>query len=93
MLTTIFSICSEQTSKVSRLGETDHFLVCYKGVVYLQANHLPLVITIIASPSANLGLLIFYFEYYLGYLIELLPALRTATEALRKSASQALVMA
>eukprot|EP00388_Colpodella_angusta_P000160 GDKJ01000583.1.p1 GENE.GDKJ01000583.1~~GDKJ01000583.1.p1 ORF type:complete len:131 (+),score=23.08 GDKJ01000583.1:48-440(+) len=81
MLTTIFSICSEQTSKVSRLGETDHFLVCYKGIVYLQANHLPLVITIIATPQANLG-----------YLIELLPALRAATSALRKTAAQALIM-
>eukprot|EP00386_Alphamonas_edax_P008035 GDKI01026482.1.p1 GENE.GDKI01026482.1~~GDKI01026482.1.p1 ORF type:complete len:162 (-),score=18.36 GDKI01026482.1:132-545(-) len=80
MITTIFSICSEQTSKIERLGHTNYIISFFEGMLYLQANHLPLVITMVANPDVNTGLL-----------VEVLPTVKKVLEDLRKAIANMLV--
>eukprot|EP00919_Chromeraceae_sp_WS-2016_P068776 GHVR01162759.1.p1 GENE.GHVR01162759.1~~GHVR01162759.1.p1 ORF type:complete len:131 (+),score=17.85 GHVR01162759.1:41-433(+) len=80
MITTIFSICSEQTSKIDRLGDTNYAVSFFSGLIYLQANELPLVVTLIASPEVNTG-----------HLIDLLSPIRSALSDLRKAVATVVV--
>mmetsp|Transcript_150189 Transcript_150189/g.273423 ORF Transcript_150189/g.273423 Transcript_150189/m.273423 type:complete len:134 (-) Transcript_150189:71-472(-) len=58
ILTTIFSLTTEQTSKIHELGQANFIMTMYDGCMCLQANHLPLVIRMIAARTANAGALI-----------------------------------
>merc|ERR1712032_604387 len=58
ILTTIFSLTTEQTSKIQELGQANFIMTMYDSCICLQANHLPLVIRMIASANANAGALI-----------------------------------
>merc|ERR1719215_692048 len=58
ILTTIFSLTTEQTSKVEELGQANFIMTMYDTCMCLQANHLPLVIRMIADKTANAGALI-----------------------------------
>uniref|UniRef100_A0A7S1FCY4 Roadblock/LAMTOR2 domain-containing protein n=1 Tax=Noctiluca scintillans TaxID=2966 RepID=A0A7S1FCY4_NOCSC len=58
ILTTIFSLTTEQTSKVHELGQANFIMTMYDQVMCLQANHLPLVIRMIAEKQTNAGALI-----------------------------------
>merc|ERR1712179_858271 len=58
ILTTIFSLTTEQTSKIQALGQANFILTMYDNCMCLQANHLPLVIRMIAAADANTGALI-----------------------------------
>uniref|UniRef100_A0A0G4HJ81 Roadblock/LAMTOR2 domain-containing protein n=1 Tax=Chromera velia CCMP2878 TaxID=1169474 RepID=A0A0G4HJ81_9ALVE len=80
MITTIFSICSEQTSKLERLGDTQHIISFFSGLIYLQANQLPLVVTMIAAPEVNTG-----------QLLDLLPVISQALGDLRKAIATVVV--
>merc|ERR1712083_482688 len=58
ILTTIFSLTTEQTSKIQELGQANFIMTMYDNCMCLQANHLPLVIRMTASKTANAGALI-----------------------------------
>merc|ERR1719471_1964272 len=58
ILTTIFSLTTEQTSKIQELGQANFIMTMYDNCTCLQANHLPLVIRMIAAKNANAGALI-----------------------------------
>uniref|UniRef100_A0A7S2PRG0 Roadblock/LAMTOR2 domain-containing protein n=1 Tax=Zooxanthella nutricula TaxID=1333877 RepID=A0A7S2PRG0_9DINO len=58
ILTTIFSLTTEQTSKIQELGQANFIMTMYDNCICLQANHLPLVIRMIAAKGANAGALI-----------------------------------
>merc|ERR1712048_379698 len=58
ILTTIFSLTTEQTSKIQELGQANFIMTMYDNCMCLQANHLPLVIRMIAAKTANAGSLI-----------------------------------
>merc|ERR1712048_605897 len=58
VLTTIFSLTTEQTSKIQELGQANFIMTMYDNCMCLQANHLPLVIRMIAAKTANAGSLI-----------------------------------
>merc|ERR1712083_816321 len=58
ILTTIFSLTTEQTSKIEELGKANFIMTMYDNCMCLQANHLPLVIRMIADKKANTGALI-----------------------------------
>merc|ERR1719316_1112207 len=58
ILTTIFSLTTEQTSKIQELGQANFILSTYDTCMCLQANHLPLVIRMIAAKTANAGALV-----------------------------------
>lgn len=73
IMTTIFSLTTEQTSKSKELGQANFILTFYDSCMCLQANHLPLVITLTADADANAGAL-----------IELLPQLKTALNLTRE---------
>merc|ERR1712203_83996 len=58
ILTPIFSLTTEQTSKIQELGQANFIMTMYDNCMCLQANHLPLVIRMIAAKTANAGALI-----------------------------------
>merc|ERR1712151_593370 len=58
ILTTIFSLTTEQTAKIQELGQANFIMTMYDHCICLQANHLPLVIRMIAAKNANAGALI-----------------------------------
>merc|ERR1712151_1196236 len=58
ILTTIFSLTTEQTSKIQELGQANFIMTMYDNCMCLQANHLPLAIRMIAAKTANAGALI-----------------------------------
>merc|ERR1712232_331157 len=58
VLTTIFSLTTEQTGKIRELGQANFIMTMYDNCMCLQANHLPLVIRITAATTANAGALI-----------------------------------
>eukprot|EP00933_Yihiella_yeosuensis_P010966 TRINITY_DN117893_c0_g1_i1.p1 TRINITY_DN117893_c0_g1~~TRINITY_DN117893_c0_g1_i1.p1 ORF type:complete len:134 (-),score=27.59 TRINITY_DN117893_c0_g1_i1:133-534(-) len=58
ILTTIFSLTTEQTSKIEDLGQANFIMAMYDNCMCLQANHLPLVIRMMAEKNANAGALI-----------------------------------
>eukprot|EP00930_Biecheleria_cincta_P002299 TRINITY_DN103314_c0_g1_i1.p1 TRINITY_DN103314_c0_g1~~TRINITY_DN103314_c0_g1_i1.p1 ORF type:complete len:148 (-),score=25.50 TRINITY_DN103314_c0_g1_i1:5-406(-) len=57
ILTTIFSLTTEQTSKIDELGQANFIMTMYDNCMCLQANHLPLVIRMMADKDANMGAL------------------------------------
>eukprot|EP00811_Abedinium_folium_P009029 NODE_18344_length_897_cov_4.180519.p2 GENE.NODE_18344_length_897_cov_4.180519~~NODE_18344_length_897_cov_4.180519.p2 ORF type:complete len:135 (-),score=40.59 NODE_18344_length_897_cov_4.180519:298-702(-) len=58
ILTTIFSFTTEQTSKISELGEANFIMTTFDSCICLQVNAPPLVIHMAALPDANAGMLI-----------------------------------
>jgi len=58
ILTTIFSLTTEQTSKIQELGQANFIMTMYDNCICLQANHWPLVIRMLANRDANAGALI-----------------------------------
>merc|ERR1712217_254600 len=58
ILTTIFSLTTEQTSKIQELGQANFIMTMYDNCMCLQANHLPLVIRMTATKTTNAGALI-----------------------------------
>mmetsp|Transcript_12639 Transcript_12639/g.19159 ORF Transcript_12639/g.19159 Transcript_12639/m.19159 type:complete len:137 (+) Transcript_12639:96-506(+) len=58
VLTTIFSLTTEQTAKLPIIGQTNFILTTFDECVCLQANLLPLVIRLVADKSMNTGDLI-----------------------------------
>mmetsp|Transcript_45150 Transcript_45150/g.97993 ORF Transcript_45150/g.97993 Transcript_45150/m.97993 type:complete len:132 (+) Transcript_45150:40-435(+) len=74
IMTTIFSLTTDQTSKIKALGQANHILTFYDTCICLQANHLPLVITLKASLTANPG-----------ELLDLLPDLKKALDITRST--------
>mmetsp|Transcript_120491 Transcript_120491/g.236824 ORF Transcript_120491/g.236824 Transcript_120491/m.236824 type:complete len:134 (+) Transcript_120491:109-510(+) len=58
ILTTIFSLTTEQTSKIQELGSANFIMTMYDNCMCLQANDFPLVIRMIAAKTANAGALI-----------------------------------
>merc|ERR1719343_1879899 len=43
ILTTVFSLTTEQTSKIQELGQANFIMTMYDNCICLQANHLPQV--------------------------------------------------
>lgn len=58
ILTTIFSLTTEQTSKIEELGAANFIMTRYDDCMCIQCNLHPLVIRIIAEAEANGGALI-----------------------------------
>merc|ERR1712217_747382 len=58
LLTTIFSLTTDQTSKIQELGQANFIMTVFDNCTCLQANHLPLVIRMIVKHTANKGALI-----------------------------------
>eukprot|EP00927_Polykrikos_kofoidii_P054096 TRINITY_DN48577_c0_g1_i1.p1 TRINITY_DN48577_c0_g1~~TRINITY_DN48577_c0_g1_i1.p1 ORF type:complete len:138 (-),score=16.61 TRINITY_DN48577_c0_g1_i1:250-663(-) len=58
ILTTIFSLTTEQTTKIPEIGQASFIMSFFDNCMCLQANYLPLVIRIIADKTANAGALI-----------------------------------
>merc|ERR1711964_463975 len=73
MLTTIFSLTTDQTSKIPDLGRSNSVMTFWDNSILLQANYLPLVITLTAEVDANSG-----------ELFEILPPLKEALEPTRR---------
>ncbi|CAK0876068.1 unnamed protein product, partial [Prorocentrum cordatum] len=77
ILTTIFSLTTEQTSKIQELGQANFIMTMYDSCMCLQANHLPLVIRMIASTNANAGAL-----------IDMLPHVKSLLESTKEAIAQ-----
>ncbi len=69
--TAVFGAVVDQASKL-QLGKNKHLTAFYNEHIVVHFNHAPLVISAIASPNANIGLL-----------LALQNDLRTATDPLR----------
>mmetsp|Transcript_96583 Transcript_96583/g.270368 ORF Transcript_96583/g.270368 Transcript_96583/m.270368 type:complete len:138 (+) Transcript_96583:74-487(+) len=58
ILTTIFALTTDQTSKIEELGAANFILTTYDNCICLQSNAYPLVVRMIASAGSNAGALI-----------------------------------
>jgi mitogen-activated protein kinase kinase 1 interacting protein 1 len=77
VLPTIFAGATEQIGKLKLFGEVKSITSFYEGHVLIQMNHLPLVTTLIATKSANVGAL-----QTIG--TQLIPALEFLKKAVEK---------
>eukprot|EP00397_Hematodinium_sp_SG-2012_P069262 GEMP01117682.1.p1 GENE.GEMP01117682.1~~GEMP01117682.1.p1 ORF type:complete len:132 (+),score=22.00 GEMP01117682.1:1-396(+) len=74
IMTTIFSLTTEQTSKIRCLGVPTYILTCYNDCSYIQVNHLPLVITLTLDKDTNIG-----------SIIDLLPQIKGALDVTKET--------
>jgi len=70
IMTTIFSLTTDQTQKIQVLGVPSYILTCYDDCSCLQVNHLPLVITLTLEEK----------DTNIGRMIDLLPDIKGALD-------------
>eukprot|EP00455_Lapot_gusevi_P038164 TRINITY_DN4275_c0_g1_i9.p1 TRINITY_DN4275_c0_g1~~TRINITY_DN4275_c0_g1_i9.p1 ORF type:complete len:146 (-),score=38.40 TRINITY_DN4275_c0_g1_i9:304-687(-) len=70
-LSAAFTVATEQASKL-QLGRNQTITSFYQDFVLIHVNHMPIVITLLASADANLG-----------FLLSLVPRLKASLEPIR----------